>query len=150
MWVSWFPINLSNSLWHQVLTTNYRLPQPLFIDQLEKPLAQKALILDLQILYAETSLVFGLTYYIPVGKSIFPLLVILLPKKSWSKIINFFKYPLGISKKDSINIGKLLSTEFIRTNRPSTERYFPFELLSFFSILSSIIFQSLLLSFFNA
>jgi hypothetical protein len=35
-------------------------------------------------------------------------------------------------------MGKHVSTKLISTNLPLTDKYFPFQLLSFFSILSSI------------
>jgi hypothetical protein len=43
--------------------------------------------------------------------------------------------------------GRLERTELIRTKRPPTERCFPFQLLSFFSILSITLFYSVFLSF---
>jgi hypothetical protein len=57
----------------------------------------------------------------------------------------FSNTPLGSSKKDIINIGKLESTEFIKTNRPPTENILPFHPLNLFSILFSIICRYLLL-----
>jgi hypothetical protein len=38
-------------------------------------------------------------------------------------------------------MGKLDSTELISTNLPPTDKYFHFQLLNFFSILSSIFFN---------
>jgi hypothetical protein len=40
--------------------------------------------------------------------------------------------PRGTSKKDSINIDKLLKTKLIRTNQPPTESTFPFHPLNLF------------------
>jgi hypothetical protein len=38
----------------------------------------------------------------------------------------FLRTPFGTSKKDSINMGKRVSTELISTNLPPTDKYFPF------------------------
>jgi hypothetical protein len=46
-----------------------------------------------------------------------------------------------------MNIGKLESTELIRTSRPPDESNFPFQQLNFFWNLSSTSLQSLLESF---
>ena len=59
----------------------------------------------------------------------------------------FSSTPLGISKKDNMNIGKLDKTELINTRRPPTVNILAFQPLSFFSILCSMVFQSLLLNF---
>jgi hypothetical protein len=63
-------------------------------------------------------------------------------QKPGIEVIYFFKESFGTSKKESINMGTLVSTELISTNLPPIDMYFSFQLLSFFSILSSIFSQS--------
>ena len=60
---------------------------------------------------------------------------------------NFSKTCLGTSKNDNIYIARLVRTKLINTNWPPTDRWFPFQLLSFFSNLSTMTFQSKLLNF---
>jgi dUTPase len=47
-------------------------------------------------------------------------------KKISIETVNFSNTPFGISKKDNINIGRLINTELINTNRTPTDKYFPF------------------------
>jgi hypothetical protein len=59
----------------------------------------------------------------------------------------FFRTPLGISMKQRKQKLRLDKTELIRTNLPPNDNSFSFQLHSLSSIMSSIIFQSLLFSF---
>src|SRR3954469_22169538 len=57
-----------------------------------------------------------------------------------------FLTPTGTSKNDRRNIGILVSTEFIRINRPPYDMSLPFQQLIFFSNRSSMHFHSLFVS----
>jgi hypothetical protein len=102
------------------------------------------MILDFQILNSQPTLIPRSTNYVPLCEHIFILLIIILPEKSRSKIVNFSNTPFGTSKKDNMNIGRLLRTKLINTKQPPTDKYCPFQLWSFFSVHSSIISQTLL------
>jgi hypothetical protein len=47
-----------------------------------------------------------------------------LPKESRSIKFNLFYTPIGISKKDTRNIGRLVRTEFMRTRQSPYESIF--------------------------
>jgi hypothetical protein len=58
--------------------------------------------------------------------------LITLPKESGPIIVKLFQTPLGILKKDIMNIDKLDNTELIRTSLSPDERTLPFQLLNLF------------------
>jgi hypothetical protein len=49
-----------------------------------------------------------------------------------------------------MNIGKLLSTKLIKTNLPPTDKYFPFQLLSFFLFIHQSFFNLCYSIFYDA
>jgi hypothetical protein len=92
---------------------------------------------------AKADLLLRLTNDIPSHQPIFLFVMLTLPIELTSIIV----YLLKTSKKDSMNITRLVKTKLIKTSQPPTDKFLPFQLLSFISILCSIIFQSLLLHF---
>ena len=70
--------------------------------------------------------------------------LVTFPEKSRTEIIQLLTDPFRISKKDIMYIDILLRTELIKVSRPPVERFFPFQLLNRFSILSSTFVPSLL------
>jgi hypothetical protein len=91
---------------------------------------------------AKADLLLRLTNDIPSHQPIFLFVMLTLPIELTSIIV----YLLKTSKKDSMNITRLVKTKLIKTSQPPTDKCITF-LLSFISILCSIIFQSLLLHF---
>ena len=61
----------------------------------------------------------------------------------------FLSTPLGILKKDIMNIGRLDSTESIKTNLPPIERSFSFQLLIFFFEIFPLLWSFFFLKFCN-
>jgi hypothetical protein len=60
-------------------------------------------------------LIFRSANYVPLSQSILSSVAITLPKKSWSKKSNLLHSQSGISRKDIVNMDKLVRTELIRT-----------------------------------